>query len=122
MKLSWKTTHGVKHGAWAVALFVGLLGLVVLCSSDAYAQAEIDPDHFGSPNAQPVSQPSTDDSQVTVTRYDRAFSLAYRVSCNGKQLALGKYSSELRSDGGVGQATPRRNGYRFGRCLHVRGT
>jgi hypothetical protein len=42
---------------------------------DTYAHAEIDPDHFDSPNTQPVLQPSAADSKVTVTRYDRTFSL-----------------------------------------------
>ena len=99
MKLSWKTTQSVKYGAWAIAVFVGLLGSVMLGPSGAYAQAEIDPDHFDSPNAQPIPQ------LVRLLRYDGTFSLPYSVLCNGKKLAPGKYSISLRFGGKVGRAT-----------------
>jgi len=65
----------------------------------AYAQAEIDPDHFESPNVQPIPQ------MVRLLRYDGTFSLPYSVLCNGKKLAPGKYSISFRFDGKVGQAT-----------------
>jgi len=82
----------------------------MLGSSGAYAQAEIDPDHFDSPNIQPVSRPKTPDREAAVTRYDRAVALPYRVWRNGTQLAPGKYSISLRSDGNLGQATLKQNG------------
>ena len=99
MKFSWKTTQSVKYGARAIAVFVGVLGAVTLGPSRAYAQAEIDPDHFDSPGAQPIPQ------QVRLLRYDGTFSLPYSVLCNGKKLAPGKYSISFRFDGKVGRAT-----------------
>jgi hypothetical protein len=99
MKFSWKTTQNVKYGARAIAVFVGLLWSVMLGPSRAYAQAEIDPDHFDSPNAQSIPQ------LVRLLRYDGTFSLPYSVECNGKKLAPGKYSISLRFDGQVGRAT-----------------
>ena len=99
MKFTWKTTQRVKYRARAFALFVGLLGSVMLHPSRAYAQAEIEPDHFDSPNAQPTPQ------LVRLLRYDGTFSLPYSVLCNGKKLAPGKYSVSLRFDGKVGRAT-----------------
>jgi hypothetical protein len=70
----------------------------VLGASRASAQAEIDPDHFDSPNAQPIPQ------LVRLLRYDGAFSLPYSVLCNGKRLAPGKYSISFRFEGKVGRA------------------
>jgi len=99
VKFSWKTTQSVKYGVRVIALFLGLLGSVMLGPSRAYAEAEIDPDHFDSPNAQPIPQ------LVRVIRYDGTFSLPYSVLCNGKKLAPGRYSISLRFDDQVGRAT-----------------
>jgi hypothetical protein len=79
--------------------------------SCAYAQSEIDPDHFDSPNTEPIPQTRTVDSKVRVTWYNGTFSLPYSVLCNGKKLAPGKYSISLRSDGTVGQATLNQKGH-----------
>jgi len=99
VKFSLKKPQSVKHGAWAIAVFVGLLGSVMLGPSPADAQAEIDPDHFDSPNTQPIPQ------LVRLLRYDGTFSLPYSVLCNGKELPPGKYSISLRFDSEVGRAT-----------------
>ena len=99
MKFSWKTTQNMKYRARAIAVFVGLLWSVMLGPSRAYAQAEIDPDHFDSPNAQSIPQ------LVRLLRYDGTFFLPYSVLCNGKKLAPGNYSISLRFDGKVGRAT-----------------
>jgi hypothetical protein len=111
VKFSRKTTPGVQYGAWAIAVFVGLLASLMLRPSCAYGQAEIDPDHFDSPNTEQIPQPRTADRKVTRTRYDRAFSLPYSVLCNGKKLAPGKYSISLRSDGNVGHARLTQTGH-----------
>lgn len=68
----------------------------------AYAQQEIDPDHFDSPSTEPADQPTSSPSPGSATRYDGNFSLPYAVRCSGKQLAPGKYSVVLHSDGKVG--------------------
>ena len=109
MKFSRKTTRGVKYCAWAIAVSVGLFGAVTLGPSGAYAQAEIDPDHFDSPTTEQIPQPRTANRKIT--RYDRAFSLPYSALCNGKRLAPGKYSIWLRSDGNVGQAALYQKGH-----------
>jgi len=85
----------------------------MLGCSGAYAQAEIDPDHFDSPSTPLVSQPKTANRKTAVTRYDCAFSLPYCVWCNGKQLAPGKYSLSLCSEGSVGHATLHQNRHRI---------
>lgn len=87
------------------------LALSVLGGRGAFAQQEIDPDHFDSPPTEPAPQPRTADRKGTVTRYDRAFSLPYSALCNGKKLAAGKYSISLRSDGNVGQAALYQKGH-----------
>jgi hypothetical protein len=111
VKFSWKTTEGLKYGGPAIFILVGLLGSVMLGTSCAYAQSEIDPDHFDSPNMELMPQPRTAENKVTVTRYDGTFSLPYAMLCNGKKLAPGRYSISLRSDGKVGQATLNRKGH-----------
>jgi hypothetical protein len=46
--------------------------LVALGGPAAYAQAEIDPDHFDSPNTEPIPRPRTADSKAKGNRYARA--------------------------------------------------
>jgi hypothetical protein len=85
---------------WILGKVAALTLLMALRGAGAYAQAEIDQDHFDSPNTEPFDQPKTQ-SQAHATRYDGHFSLPYAVQCSGKQLALGKYSVSHRSDGKV---------------------
>lgn len=99
MKFSSETNRSAKHRVRAIAVFVGLLGSMMLGPSPAYSQAEIDPDHFDSPSAQPIPQ------RIRLLRYDGIFSLPYSVRCRGNKLAPGKYSISLRFDGQVSRAT-----------------
>jgi len=92
------------------AISAALALLVVLGGPGAHAQAEIDPDHFDSPNTEAIPQPKTVDSKTTPARYERTFSLPYSVLCNGKKLGPGTYSISIRSDGKVGQATLNQKG------------
>ena len=80
---------------WILGKVTALTSLMALGGAGAYAQAEIDPDHFDSPNTEPFDQPMTQ-SQAHATRYDGNFSLPYAVQCRGKQLAPGKYPLLLR--------------------------
>jgi hypothetical protein len=86
---------------WVLGKVTALRLLMALAGAGAYAQAEIDPDHFDSPNTEPFDQPKTQ-SQTHATRYDGNYSLPYAVQCSGKQLALAKYSVSLHSNGKVG--------------------
>jgi hypothetical protein len=82
-----------------------LTGSVALTAPCAYAQSEIDPDHFESPNTEPFTQPKPDaGSQVTEIRYEGRLVLPYSLMCSGNRLFPGEYSISLRSDGKVGQA------------------
>jgi len=85
---------------------LAVLSLALGCPG-AYAQAEIDPDHFDSPNTEPFPQPKA----AGGIRYNGTFSLPYSVLCNGKKLAPGKYSISLRCDGNVGRATLNQKGH-----------
>jgi hypothetical protein len=69
----------------------------------AYAQSEIDPDHFESHNVEPFDKAKASGDAASI-HYDGRFSLPYAVQCNGTSLRPGKYSVSLRSDGKVGQA------------------
>jgi hypothetical protein len=80
VKLSRKTRGGLKCGAWAFAVFIGLLGPLMLGPSRACAQMEIDPDHFDSPNTEPFLQPPPAESRVTEIHRDDTFSLPRRIA------------------------------------------
>ena len=112
MKGSWKATRCVKYGGRVVVIFVGLVASAILGASCAQAQSEIDPDHFDSPNTEPIPQPKAPDStRIDTIRYEGQFTLPHEVRCNGISLRPGKYSVSLRSNGKVGQVTLNRNGH-----------
>ena len=94
-----------------IRILVTLAILSAIGVSAAFAQSEIDPDHFDSPNTESIPQPRTADSRVAATRYEGAFSLPYQVQCNGKRLAPGKYSVSVRFNGKVWQATLNQKGH-----------
>ena len=88
---------------WILGEVTALALLMALEAAGAYAQQEIDPDHFDSPSSTELpDQPISGQSHGTESRYEGKFSLPYAVQCRGKQLAPGKYSVLLRSDGKVG--------------------
>jgi len=106
MKGSWKATQCVKYGGRVVAVFVGLVASAILGASCAQAQSEIDPDHFNSPNTEPIRQPKAPaNTRIDTIRYEGQFTLPHEVRCNGMSLRPGIYSVSLRSNGKVGQAT-----------------
>ena len=86
---------------WILGKVTALPLLMALGGASAYAQPEIDQHHFDSPNPELFDQPKTQ-SQAHATRYDGNFSLPYALQFRGKQLAPGKHSVSLRSDGKVG--------------------
>ena len=103
MEVSWREK---KCGVWARTVLLGLLVSSML-GPRAYAQFEINPDHFDSPEASPMPKAKAAGS----AKYDRDFSLPYSVMCKGMKLSAGKYSISLRSDGKVGQATLNQKGH-----------
>jgi len=89
-----------------VRIIACVAGLVAIGGSSAYAQSEIDPDHFESPNVESFTKAKVSSgSNVAAIQYDGTFSLPYAVKCNGKSLRPGEYSISLHSDGKVGRAT-----------------
>lgn len=112
MKTSWKATQSVKRGGRVVAIFVGLVASAILGASYARAQSEIDPDHFNSPNTEPIRQPKAPaNTRIDAIRYEGQFTLPHEVWCNGISLRPGKYSVSLRSNGKAGQATLNHKGH-----------
>jgi len=72
----------------------GLL-LMGFATSLACAQAEIDPDHYDTPGLERVQPLAAKDA----THYDGHLRLPYSVQCKGNNLAPGRYSISLNSDG-----------------------
>jgi hypothetical protein len=93
--------------AWIIRLLVVLSGLVAFATPRGYAQSEVDPDHFGSPNTESFPQSKTKAGVAAETRkvhFSGKFTLPYTVECAGKKLRPGTYSVSLHSDGQIGRA------------------
>jgi hypothetical protein len=93
--------------AWITRLLVVLTGSVAFATPRAYAQSEVDPDHFSSPNTESFPQSKTKAGVAAETpkvRFSGKFTLPYAVQCAGKKLPPGTYSVSLHSDGKFGRA------------------
>jgi hypothetical protein len=101
-----------------VAACAGLAFVMMFGTPRAYAQAEVDPDHYDTPEA-PASQPTRANTahEAAQVHYEGSFLLPHSLQCNGKHLAPGKYSLSLSSDG----KTTRLMLNRKGQVLHVEG-
>jgi hypothetical protein len=94
-----------------VKIFTILLGLCVFGGASAYAQMEVDPDHYDSPSTEAFKKAETHAYFAAAPiQYKGTFRLPYSVQCNGQSLAPGKYSILLRSNGKQGHATLKQNG------------
>jgi hypothetical protein len=112
MKRSCRATEHLRHRWPVLGIIVGLLGLVTLGNSCAYAQSEIDPDHFDLSNTEPFPQQEKGPaSLVQPVRYQGNFSLPYTVRCRGTKLSPGKYSISFSSNGTAAQFTLMRKGH-----------
>jgi hypothetical protein len=83
-----------------IACFVGLVVFVALGSPRAQAQAEIDPDHYETGDAEPLPQSKTIAGQVAKISCEGNFLLPSSVlRCNGSSLPPGKYLISVDSGG-----------------------
>jgi hypothetical protein len=90
---------------------LGLAVLVTVGSSRAYAQFEIDPDHYETREAEPVPQAKTNVPQVAI-HYQGNVTLPYSVQCSRSNLLPGKYSIAVDSERGkTVRVTMRRQGH-----------
>ncbi len=77
-----------------------VLVLMFLKSVPAQAQAEIDPDHFTTPNVKPASRADMATANQAPGSFQGSFTLPHEVKCAGLTLAPGAYSLSIRSLGG----------------------
>ncbi len=97
---------------WWKTSLIGLAVFVGLGSPRAYAQSEVDPDHYDAWNPEPPSQPKTDaPSRDSTIHYDGNFVLPYRLQCNRRSLPPGKYSIAVDSEGGLIRVMVSRSGH-----------
>jgi hypothetical protein len=92
---------------------VVLAGFAALLTPGSYAQSEVDPDQFESPNTEPIPQPKPRDTGAAETakvRFDGKVTLPYSLLCAGKRLIPGRYTVSVRSDGKTGRATLNQKG------------
>lgn len=92
---------------------IGLAMLVAVGSSRAYAQFEVDPDHYETRDAEPLPQAKTNaPNQAAKIHYEGNFTLPYSVQCNRSSLPPGKYSIAVDSEGRNVRVTLNRGGHR----------
>jgi hypothetical protein len=97
-------------------LLVVLAGFVALQAPRGYAQSEIDPDHFDSPNTEPFLQSKTKvnvGAAIGKVRFSGKVNLPYSLRCPGKTLPPGAYALSISSDGKIGRATMNKEGQTF---------
>jgi hypothetical protein len=103
---------------WIITHLVNLAVLVGFGGPRAYAQFEIDPDHYETREPEPLQQSETRSAaQAAKIHYEGNFTLAYPLQCNGQKLPPGKYSVSLDSDERTAQVALNRNG----QVLRIRG-
>jgi hypothetical protein len=93
--------------AKVIKLLVIFAGFTALATPRCYSQSEIDPDHFDSPNTEPLPQPKSKEgnaAKAEKVRVDGKVTLPYTLVCAGKTLLPGRYTVSLRSDGKTGRA------------------
>jgi hypothetical protein len=99
----------MKHPRFTQYL-INLAVLVALGVPRAYAQFEIDPDHYETRDPEPLQQSKTRPvAQAAKIHYEGNFTLAYPLQCNGQNLPPGKYSVSLDSDERTAQVALNRN-------------
>jgi hypothetical protein len=79
---------------------IGLAVLVTVGSLRAYAQFEVDPDHYETRDAEPLPQSKTSaPDQLANLHYEGSFVLPYWLQCNRSSLPPGRYSIAVDSEG-----------------------
>jgi hypothetical protein len=95
-----------------VMLLVVLTGCAALRTPGSYAQSDVNPDQFDSPNTEPIPQPKPRErgAEAGAVRFDGQVTLPYSLTCAGKRLLPGRYTISVRSEGKTGRATLNQKG------------
>jgi hypothetical protein len=103
---------------WLMTCFMGLAVFVTVESPRAYAQSEVDPDHYETRDLEPQAQSRTNASaSVAQIHYEGNFVLPYNLQCNQSSLPPGKYRIAIDSE----EATVRVTVSRRGRITRIEG-
>ncbi len=92
------------------------VGLVLLTAfvggSKAYAQFEIDPDHFDSADTESLPKSKSNATgHAEKVNFEGRVTLPYTVQCNGLSLPPGKYFVSLHADGRTAHVTLHQKGH-----------
>ena len=97
--------------ATIMRMVIGLGALLVIGSPRAFAQSEIDPDHFEGPNVEPFDQAKTKPAgAMGAVQYDAKFTLASNAQSNGNTSTSAKPAVSRGSDTRVTQVAMNREG------------
>jgi hypothetical protein len=92
--------------------FLGLAVLVTVGSPRAWAQSDVDPDHYEIRDPEPLPQSKTNvPGRVDKMHYEGNFILPYSLQCNRSNLPPGKYSISVDSEGRTVRVTLNRRGH-----------
>jgi hypothetical protein len=95
---------------WLVKIAIGAAGLATLGIPRAYAQAEIDPDHFELSNTEAFQAPHASmNQQATQLRYDGSAALGH-ADCVADKLLQSKCAGTAKSDGKTATLSAKRDG------------
>lgn len=95
---------------WLVKIAIGAAGLATLGIPRAYAQAEIDPDHFELSNTEPFQAPHARlNLQATQLRYDGSVAPG-QADCVTSKLVQSKCAGTANSDGKAATLSAKRDG------------
>jgi hypothetical protein len=95
-----------------IAYFIGLAVLITVGSTRAYAQFEVDPDHYDNRDTEPPPRSNTNaPGQAAKIHYEGNFVLPYSLQCNRGSLPPGKYLITVDSEGRTARVTLNREGH-----------
>ena len=102
----------MKTVRWTICL-IGLAVLLTVPSARAFAQFEVDPDHYETSNTEPMPQSRINvPGHVSEIHYKGNFTLPYSLRCNGSSLPPGEYAIAVDSEGRTVRVTLNRGGHR----------
>lgn len=92
--------------------FIGLIVLIAIGSQRAYAQSDVDPDHYEVRDTEALPQSHTNElGQVAKIHYEGNFLLPYSLQCNRTSLPPGKYTIAVDSEGKTARIALSRGGH-----------
>jgi hypothetical protein len=92
-------------------IFVAAIFALMLANLRANAQAEVDPDHYETPDSSSIQPKTVATDRLKKIQYEGKFTLPYKAHCKGNSLRKGAYTVSLEFDGTIGRVTLNRKNH-----------